>query len=90
MNAQSTTANEKRTQLVFGILLSGFMAVIFSGFIPFLSLGPTREWLYAWMTGILIGWPLGFTIVSLVNRPLMRLAVSLTSLASVTPSKCPR
>lgn len=69
---------EKRTQLVFGILLSGFMATIFAGFIPFLALGFTTEWLKAWISGIVIGWPLGFAIVSLVNRPLMRIAVRLT------------
>ena len=69
---------EARARLVFGILLSGFMATIFAGFIPLLALGFTVEWLKAWMSGIAIGWPLGFAIVSLVNRPLMRLAVRLT------------
>lgn len=87
MSDQSTMANSSRVQLVFGILLSGFMAIIFSGFIPFLSLGFTTEWLHAWITGILIGWPLGFVIVSLVNRPLMRLAVLLTGFAQFAPSK---
>jgi len=71
-------ASGKRTHIVFGILLSGLMATIFSGFIPFLALGFTTEWLWAWASGILIGWPLGFLIVSLVNRPLMRLAVRIT------------
>lgn len=69
---------EKRTQIVFGILLSGFMATLFAGLFPFLALGFSSEWLKAWATGILIGWPLGFGIVSVVNRPLMRLAVKLT------------
>ena len=81
MTAQAThlqPTDNKSTQLVFGILLSGFMATIFAGFIPFLALGFTTEWLNAWATGILIGWPLGFCIVSLVNRPLMRLAVRIT------------
>lgn len=67
-----------RTQLVFGILLSGLMATIFAGLMPFLALGFTAEWLRAWATGIVIGWPLGFAIVSLVRRPLMRLAMGLT------------
>ncbi len=74
----SHSSGEKRTQLVFGILLSGFMATIFAGFIPFFALGFTTEWLAAWGTGIIVGWPLGFGIVSLVNRPLMQLAVRLT------------
>lgn len=86
MNTQSTN-NDRQTQLVFGILLSGFMAIIFSGFIPFLSLGFTTEWLHAWVTGTLIGWPLGFILVSLINRPLMRLAVNLTSSAKLARAK---
>jgi len=77
-SVQSPPQGDKRTQLVFGILLSGFMAIIFAGCIPFLALGFTVEWLKAWTTGIVIGWPLGFGIVSLVNRPLMRLAIRLT------------
>ena len=81
MNEQSINSHpvdERRAQILFGVLLSGTMATIFAGFIPFLSLGPTTEWLKAWATGVLIGWPLGFGIVSLINRPLMRLAIRLT------------
>lgn len=76
--AHSQPSGDKRTQLVFGILLSGIMATIFAGFIPFLSLGFTVEWLKAWAFGIVISWPLGFGVVSLIDRPLMRLAVRLT------------
>ena len=76
--AHAQTPSNKRTQIVFGILLSGFMATIFAGIIPFLALGFTIEWLKAWASGILIGWPLGFGIVSLVNQPLMQLAIRLT------------
>ena len=70
---------EKRTNLVFGILLSGFMAIVFAGLFPLLALGFTTEWLIAWGTGFLIGWPLGFALVSVAEKPLMRLAVRLTS-----------
>ena len=77
--SQSHKSGGKQTQIVFGIMLSGLMAVIFAGFIPFLALGFTVEWLKAWASGIVIGWPLGFAIVSFVNRPLMRLAVRLTN-----------
>lgn len=81
MTAQATPAQpsvEKRTHLVFGILLSGFMAAIFAGLMPLLALGFTVEWLFAWGKGFLVGWPLGFGVVSLVNKPFMRLAVQLT------------
>ena len=81
MTDQATAAQssvEKRTQLVFGILLSGTMAAIFAGLMPLLALGFTVEWLFAWGTGFLIGWPLGFGVVSLARKPLMRLAVGLT------------
>ena len=81
MTSQTTDVlpfGNKRTPILFGIMLSGLMATIFAGFIPFLAIGFTAEWLKAWGTGIAIGWPLGFGIVSLVNQPLMRLAVRLT------------
>ncbi len=54
------------------------MATIFAGLIPFLTLGITVGRFKAWAFGIVISWPLGFGIVSLVNLPLMRLAVRLT------------
>ena len=74
----SLSADPNRTHLVFGILLSGFMALFFAGFFPLLALGFTKEWLMTWASGIVIGWPLGFVIVSLIERPLMRLAKRLT------------
>ena len=54
------------------------MATIFAGFKPFLTPGFTVGWLKAWAFGIVIRWPLGFGIVSLVNLPLMRLAARRT------------
>ena len=81
MDTQHTAAQasyEKRTNLVFGILLSGFMATVFAGLFPLIALGFTTEWLIAWGTGILIGWPLGVGLVSAANKPLMKLAVRLT------------
>ena len=81
MNTEHTTAlpsDEKRTNLVFGILLSGFMATVFAGLFPLIALGFTTEWLVAWGTGILIGWPLGIGLVSVANKPLMNLALRLT------------
>ena len=44
----------------------------------FVALGFTSEWLIAWGTGILIGWPLGLGLVSVANKPLMNLATRLT------------
>ena len=81
MNTQHTTSqpsDEKRVNFVFGILLSGFMATVFAGLIPLLALGFTTKWLMAWGTGILIGWPLGLGLVSVANKPLMKLATRLT------------
>jgi hypothetical protein len=81
MTGQATPAQlsvGKRTHLVFGILLSGFMAASFAGLMPLFALGFTTEWLFAWGQGFLVGWPLGFGVVSLVNKPFMRLAVRLT------------
>ena len=78
----SRSSDKKLTNRVFGILLSGVMSVFFAGFFPLLALGFTSEWLAAWGIGILIGWPLGFAVVSLVNKPVMKAAVWLTSSAS--------
>ena len=80
MNEQLTSSrpsDARRTDVVFGILLSGFMAAVFAGLFPLLALGFTSEWLVAWGSGVLIGWPLGFGLVAVVNRPLMRLAARL-------------
>ena len=73
----TTEADEKRTNVVFGILLSGFMSIVFAGLFPLIALGFTTEWLMAWGTGILIGWPLGIGLVSFANKPLRKLAVHL-------------
>lgn len=54
------------------------MATVFAGLIPLLALGFTTEWLIAWETGILIGWPLGLGLVSVANKPPMKLATRLT------------
>ena len=75
-SAQPT--DEQRTNLVFGILLSGFMATVFAGLFPLIALGFTPEWLLAWGTGVLIGWPLGVGLVSVANKPLMKLAIQMT------------
>ncbi len=69
--------DEKRVGIIFGILLSGFMAVFFAGFFPLLALGFTMAWLSAWGMGVLIGWPLGFGLVAVVEKPLKTLAVRL-------------
>ena len=86
----SRSSGKKLTGLVFGILLSGLMSVFFAGLFPLLALGLTSEWLAAWGIGILIGWPLGFAVVSLVNKPVMKMAVWLTSAAPAQPSSVSR
>ena len=56
---------EDRIDRYYGILLSGFLSLVLSGFFTLIALGLSREWLVAWGTGFVLGWPLAVGIVAL-------------------------
>lgn len=66
---------ETKVGLFTSLLMSLVMSLFFSGFFTFLAFGPTLEWLTTWARGIVIGWPLGFVIASLLGRPIRGLAM---------------
>ena len=67
-------APDARTGIIFGILLSGVMFFVFSGFMPLVALGPTVEWVQTWAVGFAIAWPTSFVLVAALRNPLMLLA----------------
>ena len=68
---------EDRIDRYYGILLSGFLSLVLSGFFTLIALGLSREWLVAWGTGFVLGWPLAVGIVALFGGRIRRLAVAL-------------
>ena len=71
--------SEMKVNLIYGILVSGLMSTVFAGLFPLLALGFTTEWLLAWATGVAIGWPLGYALVTIATPPLRKLAANLAT-----------
>ena len=70
---------QKRIGIINGILMSGFMAFLLSGFFTWFNLGVTLAWLYAWAKGFAIAWPLAFVLVALVGSTIRKLAVRIAT-----------
>ena len=68
---------EERIDLYEGILMSGFLSLLLSGFFTLVTLGLTRQWLLAWGTAFVVGWPLAVMLVALTGKRVRKLAVAL-------------
>ena len=66
-----------RIDRYYGILLSGFLSLVLSGFFTIIALGLSREWLVAWGTGFVVGWPLAVILMALLGGRIRRMAVAL-------------
>ena len=50
--------DDKKTNTIYGILVSGFMSFTLSGLFSLTALGFGTEWLRAWAGGFAVAWPL--------------------------------
>ena len=66
----------KYAPVLFAFLMSGMMAVLMSGVLTFINLGPIPEFGWLWLRGCAVGWVVAFPIALLVV-PAVRRAVHL-------------
>lgn len=68
-----------RTLILAQVMISFAMALMMTGFFAFLALGPTAEWLRAWIGNFVIAWPLAFCLSLVVGKVAFAIASGLTS-----------
>ncbi|MDO6962742.1 DUF2798 domain-containing protein [Rhizobium alvei] len=59
---------QKRTMIIAQILITGMMALIMSGIMSMIAIGPNEIWLKAWPHQFIIAWPIAFIVTQFVGR----------------------
>lgn len=62
----------KTTQLALGIFISFFMALIMSGIMGFIKIGP--DFVAHWPVSFITAWPIAFLVSQVVNPLAFKLA----------------
>ena len=65
---------EKKIAIVTAIMMSGFMAFVLSGVFTLLNVGFGIAWLFAWLQGFSIAWPLALVLALVAGKPISSLA----------------
>lgn len=66
---------KKYEHIAFGLMLSGMMSLLASGFATLISLGLSPEFLLSWLKAWLPSWALAFPVV-LIVAPFVRRVLS--------------
>lgn len=69
---------EKRTLFVAQVLITCMMALLMSGIMSLIALGPSELWLKNWPKQFIIAWPIAFVLTMFVSRFAFFLASRLT------------
>jgi membrane protein implicated in regulation of membrane protease activity len=59
---------DKKTALISQVFMTFMMALLMSGIMSLIMLGPTAAWPGIWMTQFILAWPIAF-VLTLVTWP---------------------
>jgi len=71
---------DKKTLLIAQVLMTFMMALLMSGIMSAIALGPGRAWLSVWMKQFIMAWPIAFVLTLGVARVAFPLAARLSRL----------
>ncbi|MYM55032.1 DUF2798 domain-containing protein [Thalassovita mangrovi] len=69
---------DRKTLIVAQLLITVMMAVLMSGFMSLIAIGPTAEWLAGWPRQAITAWPIAFILTQGVSPLAFALAVRVT------------
>ena len=73
-----------KTLLIAQVFISMMMALLMSGIMGMIALGPTQLWLSSWPRSFLIAWPIAFLLSLPVGKISFAFAAMLSQPAQLT------
>lgn len=70
----------KKQQIITGVLMTTGMTLAMSGLFAVIHVGFTPKLPIIWATNLLVGWPVGFVVSTLIAGRVQRIAAWLASL----------
>lgn len=80
--ARDLLSVESRLNLVFGVLMSGFMAIVLSGVMTWFNSAEGQFTLLRWVRSFILAWPIAFSLLLTVGPLIRRLAMKLVDITS--------
>lgn len=69
----------KKILLIAQILMTFMMALLMSGIMSLIALGPTKQWLSVWPIQFIIAWPIAFILTQFTSKIAFTLAPKLAA-----------
>jgi len=69
----------KKILLIAQILMTFMMALLMSGIMSLIALGPTKQWLSVWPIQFIIAWPIAFILTQFTSKIAFALAPKLAA-----------
>lgn len=66
--AMENESMDRKSLILAKVMMTFLMALLMSGIMSMLALGPTEIWLRNWPKDFLIAWPIAFLLTNVVSR----------------------